>query len=94
MDQSTKKKPVRSAAGKEKRASCRAVWLKGQRYVYMQAQVHEQWKLLKANGKLKNDSELAAYVISLERLESTLKEALVVCSWLMAKYSRPNFFLL
>ena len=48
MDQSTKKKPVRSAAGKEKRTSYRAVWLKGLRRVYMQAQVLELWKWLKA----------------------------------------------
>ena len=66
MDQSTKKKPVRGAAGKEKGTSYRAVWLKGQRRIYMQAQVHEQWKLLKTNGKFKNDSDLAAYLISLE----------------------------
>ena len=66
MDQSTKKKPVRSAAGKEKRTSYRAVWLKGQRHVYMQAQVHEQWTLLKTNGKFRNDSDLAGYLISLE----------------------------
>ena len=63
MDQSTKKKPVRSAAGKEKRTQYRAVWLKGQRRVYMQAQVHEQWKLLKSNRKFKNDSDLAVYLI-------------------------------
>ena len=55
MDQSTKKKPVRSAVGKEKRNSYRAVWLTGHRRVYLQAQVHRQWKLLKINGKLKND---------------------------------------
>ena len=66
MDQSTKKKPVRSAAGKGKRTSYRAVWLKGQSRVCMQAQVHEQWTLLKTNGKLKNDSDLAGYLISLE----------------------------
>ena len=41
MDQSTKTKPVRSAAGKEKRASYSAAWLKGQRRIYMQAQAHE-----------------------------------------------------
>ena len=41
------KKPVRSAASKEKSTSCRAVWLKGQRRVHMQAQVHEQWTMLK-----------------------------------------------
>ena len=29
-------------------------------------QVHEQWKLLKTNGKLKNDSDLTAYLILLE----------------------------
>ena len=66
MDQSMKKKPVCSAAGKEKRTSYKAVWLKGQRRVYLQAQVHEQWKLLKTNGKFKNDSDLAAFLISLE----------------------------
>ena len=66
MDQSTKKKPVRSAADKEKKTSCRAVWLEGQVRVYMQAQIHEQWTLLKTNGKLKNDSDVAAYLISLE----------------------------
>ena len=66
MDQSTKKKPLCSAAGKKRRTSYRAVWLKGQRRVYMQAQVDEQWKLLKTNGKFKNDSDLAAYQISLE----------------------------
>ena len=43
-----------------------AVWLEGQKRVYMQAQVHEQWKLLKTNGKLKNDSDLVAYLISFE----------------------------
>ena len=43
-----------------------AVWLKGQRRIYMQALVHEQWKLLKTNGKLKHDSDQAAYLISLE----------------------------
>ena len=66
MDQSTRKKPIRSAAGKEKRASYRAVYLKGQRRVYMQPQVHEQWKLLRTNGKFKNDSDLTAYLILLE----------------------------
>ena len=66
MDQSTKKKPVRSAAGKEKRTSYKAVGLKGQRCVYMQAQVHEQWKLLKTNEKFKNDSDLVAYLHSPE----------------------------
>ena len=66
MDQSSKKKPVRSATGKEERTSYRAVWLKGQRLVYMQTQVDEQWKLLKPNGKFKNDSDPAAYLISLE----------------------------
>ena len=66
MNQSTKKKPVSSTAGKEKRNSYRAVWLKGQRLVYMQAQVHEQWKLQKTNGKFINDSDLAASLISLE----------------------------
>ena len=65
MDQSTKKTPVCSAAGKEQRTSYRAVRLKGQRRVYMQAQIHEQWTLLKTNGKSKNDSDLAAYLISL-----------------------------
>ena len=52
MDQSTKKKPVCRAAGKEKRTSYRAVWLKGQRCVYMQAQAQGQRKLLKANGNV------------------------------------------
>ena len=66
MDESTKTKHARSAAGTEKRTSYRAVWLKGQRHVNMQAQVHEQWKLLKTNGKLQNESDLAAYLISLE----------------------------
>ena len=66
MDQSTKKKPFRSALGKERRSSYRAIWLKGQRRVYLKAQVHEQWKLLKSNGRFKNDSDLAAYLISLE----------------------------
>ena len=61
-----KKKPVRSAAGKEKRTSRRAVSQKGQRRVYMQVQVHEQWKLQKTNGKFKHDSDLAAFLISLE----------------------------
>ena len=36
MDQSMKKKPVRSAAGEEKRTSYRAIWLKGQRRDYFQ----------------------------------------------------------
>ena len=63
MDQVTKKKPVRSAAGNEKGNSYRAVWLKGQRRVYMQAQAHEQWKLLKTNGKVSNDSDLAGHLI-------------------------------
>ena len=54
MDQSMKKKPVRSAAGKEKRTSYRAFWLKGRKRVCMQALVHEQCKLLKSNGKFKN----------------------------------------
>ena len=66
MDHSTKKKPVGSAASKEKRTSYRAVWLKGQRRINLQAQVQEQWKLLKNNGKFKNDSDLAAYLISLQ----------------------------
>ena len=66
MDQSTKKKPVCSAAGKENRTSYRAVWLKGQRCVYTQAQVHKQWKVLKTNGKFKNDLDLAAHLISLK----------------------------
>ena len=66
MDKSTKKKPIRSAAGKEKRTLYRAVWPKGQRRVYMQAQVHKQWKLLKTNGKFNSDSDLAAYLISFE----------------------------
>ena len=66
MNQSTKKKHLCSAAGKEERTSYMAVWLKGQRRVYMQAQVHEQWKLLKINGKFKNNSDLAAYLISLK----------------------------
>ena len=66
MDQSTKKNPVRSAAGKEKRTSYRAVWLRGQRRVYMQVQVHEPWKLRKTNGKFKNNSDLAAFLISLK----------------------------
>ena len=66
MDQSTKKKPGRNAAGKGKRTSYNAVWLKGQRHVYMQEQVHEQWKLLKTNGKFKNHWDLAAYLISLK----------------------------
>ena len=66
MDQSTKKKPVRSAAGKEKRTSYKAVWLKGQRLIYMRSQAHEQQKLCKANGILKSDSNLAGYLISLE----------------------------
>ena len=66
MDQYTRNKPVCSAAGKEKRTSYMAIWLKGQRRIYMQALGHEQWKLLKTNGKLKNDSDLSAYLISLE----------------------------
>ena len=53
MERSAKKKSVRRAAGKEKRTSYRAIWLKGWRCVYMQAQVHEQWKLLKTNGNSK-----------------------------------------
>ena len=61
-----KKKPVRSATGKEKRTSHRDVWLKEQRRVYLQAQVHKQGKLLETNGKVENDSNLAAYLISLE----------------------------
>ena len=48
-----KKKPAHSAVGKEKRTSYRAVWLKGERQVYFQAQVHEQGKLLKTNGNSK-----------------------------------------
>ena len=66
MDQSKRNKPVCSAVGKEKRTSYKAVWLKGQRLVYMETQIHEHWKLLKANGKFKNDSDLAAYLISLK----------------------------
>ena len=66
MNQSKKKKPACSAAGKEIITLYRVVWLKGQRRTYMQAQIHAQWTLLKTNGKFKNDSNLPAYLISLE----------------------------
>ena len=72
-----KKKPDCSETGKEKRTSYRAVYL--QRHVYSQEQVHEQWKLFKTNGKFKNDSDLAAYLISLEFRRQAIQATAMYC---------------
>ena len=83
-----KKSARRSTPSKLQKREYHARWSRNHRQIYLKNQVYEQWKLLKTKKNFFSDSNLAAYLISLE-FQQQNRYVYILCLGLLFRLMSP-----